>query len=97
MLTDGKTILMHSGDRGNFAIMREAIAAGADLNLQDSSGATALMWASYRGYVDGVKILLQTKRVDLNLRNRGGYTALMLAKFNNHSQIVELLKAAAKE
>jgi ankyrin repeat protein len=67
------------------------------VNILDSNGATALMWAAHRGYTDAVQALLDAG-VDVNVRNRGGYTALMLAEFNGYPKVVQLLKAAgAKE
>ncbi len=50
------------------------------------------MWSSLRGFLDAVKLLLDTNQVDLDIRNQGGYTALMLAQFNNHPQVTKLLR-----
>jgi ankyrin repeat protein len=43
----------------NVLAMKDAIAAGADLN-EFSDGMTPLLWAVFRGDVDAVKILLES-------------------------------------
>ncbi|MGL4369118.1 MAG: ankyrin repeat domain-containing protein, partial [Spirochaetota bacterium] len=35
-----------------------ALSGGADINVRDANGATALMWASLRGFKDTVTVLL---------------------------------------
>ncbi len=91
---DGKTGLMKGADWGNLALMQCLIIAGADVNAKDVSQATPLMWASHRGYIEAVQLLLNTQQVQLDERNKGGYTALMLAKFNNYPEVVDLLEQA---
>jgi ankyrin repeat protein len=62
----------------------------ATINDVDSSGRTALMWASQRGHVHCVKLLLDSY-ADPNLRNQFGYTALILACLRGHFKCAELL------
>ncbi|MGB8690219.1 MAG: ankyrin repeat domain-containing protein, partial [Microcoleus sp.] len=66
---------------------------GADVNVRDDSGATALMWAAHRGCAGAVKILIDAV-ADINHKNLGNYTALMLAEFNGYKEVVKLLKSA---
>jgi ankyrin repeat protein len=66
---------------------------GADFNLKDNSGSTALMWAAAQGYEETVKLLIQSG-ADINQKNQGGYTALMLAEFNGYKSVVQQLRNA---
>ena len=67
------------------------------MNLQNSAGVTALMWAVAEGYSQAVAMLLQAG-ADVNLKNQGGYTALMIAKLNNYRGIGTMLgQGGAKE
>ena len=66
------------------------------MNLQNSAGATALMWAVAEGYSQAVVMLLQAG-ADVDLKNQGGYTALMIAEFNNYRSIWTILKQAGAQ
>jgi ankyrin repeat protein len=85
---------MKACESNNSQLVRWLIDIGADVNKLDFSGASALMWASYHGCLDTIKVLLDTGKVELNQKNQGGMTALMLAKFNHHQAIVSWLKQA---
>jgi len=80
-------------DRRSLPLVQALIAAGADINLRDRSDATALMWASHRGYGEIVKVLLEIPNIELDWVNKGGYTALKLAEFNQYPEVVTLLKS----
>lgn len=62
-----------------------------DVNVQDSTGMTALMWASRGGRSEVVKMLLERLEIDVNLQDEDGWTALMIASANGHAEIVRLL------
>jgi len=62
-----------------------------EINFQDDSGNTQLMWATTAGHKVIVQWLLD-KGADINLRNNYGYTTLMLAEMMEQMEIVELLK-----
>jgi ankyrin repeat protein len=85
---------MKACEGNNSQLVRRLIDIGADVNKLDFSGASPLMWASYHGCLDTVKVLLDRGKVNLNQKNQGGMTALMLAKFNHHQAIVSLLQQA---
>jgi len=89
--------LMHASKEGNIAQVNALLAKGADVNVKDSHGLTALMLASQNGHSEVVKLLL-AKGADINAKANNGRTALMEASQNGHSEAVKLLKAAgAKE
>lgn len=63
---------------------------GKDLNAVDVNGRTPLLWASWRGDVEAVNLLLQAK-VDIDKQDRQGYTPLARASKAGHLQCVKLL------
>ncbi|MFN7657654.1 MAG: ankyrin repeat domain-containing protein, partial [Dolichospermum sp.] len=68
-------------------------AKGANVNLQKSSGETAVIWAVDEGYIQAVDLLIQFG-ADVNLKNQGGYTALMIAEFTNYRGLSKILREA---
>lgn len=60
----------------------------ADINSKDKYCETALMRASWRGYSEIVKYLVE-KRADINIKNNNGKTALDLA---DSKEIKEVLR-----
>ncbi|KAH3761421.1 ATP binding protein [Pelomyxa schiedti] len=62
-----------------------------DVNLMDS-GQTALHVACERGFVEGVKVLLQVNGIDTNCKNSKGETPLDVAKRCKFTDICNLLK-----
>ena len=69
---------------------------GIDVNLQDDCGNTALMRASFRGYLDVVNRLLDCKGINVNLQDKCGRTALMEASRQGHLDIVKKLNVFQK-
>ncbi len=76
--------------RGDTVEMRSLIEQGADVNVSDRNGDTALHIASRYGNQAAVKILLPMIH-DLNTGNELGYTALHYAAKNGHIEILQLL------
>jgi len=71
------------------------IKAGADLNLKDNGGLTALMKAAGQGSPECVDLLIKAG-ADLNLKDKAGMTALMKAAGQGSPECVDLLiKAGA--
>ena len=71
-------------------VVYRLLRAGADPNLQDNMGLTALMIAAISGEVDCLKLLLQAgARTDL--RERNGHTAVMLAEMYGQHLVVKIL------
>ncbi|MBZ5576149.1 MAG: ankyrin repeat domain-containing protein [Acidobacteriia bacterium] len=85
------TPLMVAAEIGSVDAMSLLIARGADVNAQNASGSTALMWS----VTDARKIrLLLDHDADVNRAARSGRTALILAAYTNpSSEVVRLLLA----
>ncbi len=80
----------------NEEMVKSLIEKGANVNVKNEFGSTALMLASKFGYKSIVEKLLQSN-ADVNFQDRYGNTALMDASLvRRHKEIVEiLLKAGA--
>jgi serine/threonine-protein phosphatase 6 regulatory ankyrin repeat subunit B len=91
----GVTALMATAFQpdGKPDIVRVLIAAGADVNANQTGGGTALMFAAMQGHGEIVQALLAAK-ADVNAITKKGNTALLLATQKNHPDIVLLLKNA---
>lgn len=73
-------------------IAKMLIEAGLDLNTQSkSSGWTMLMWASYRGDIDMVNLLLE-KGADPAIKGKDGNNALDLAKRKGKLKVVYVIE-----
>jgi hypothetical protein len=89
------TQLMRAVSANNEQRVRELVAAGAPLDLVDSSGWSALHLASALGHVRIAKLLLdgkyEGKGADINLQSIRGWTPLMHACRNGHEAVARLL------
>ncbi|HXJ95414.1 MAG TPA: ankyrin repeat domain-containing protein [Terriglobia bacterium] len=85
----GSTPLMYAALYGDTSEVRALLAGGADPNLANNDGATALMWAAYD--LDKARLLVE-HGAQVNVQSSGKRTALMVAagKYGN-SGVVELL------
>jgi len=76
------TALMYASGWGvvskNTARVKLLLDKGANTNLRNKKGETALMLAAYRGYTDIASLLLD-KGADIEAKNADGRTALMIA------------------
>jgi ankyrin repeat protein len=64
---------MLSVSHGRVEVVRLLLAAGADVNVQDADGSTALMCAAEHGHTPIVKLLLAQTDIDLHLRDNVQY------------------------
>ena len=71
-------------------IVRLLLDRGANVNIQNNYGQTALIVASRKGRIDIVESLLDSG-ADPNIRNNDGGTALMIAEREGHDDIAELI------
>ena len=90
ILKGGQTPLIISAIHGNLELVRSIVDAKVDLNIQDDSGATALMWATYRRHHRVIELLLAAG-CDRTCKNPGGLTALDLAQMNRDRSAIALL------
>lgn len=70
--------------------IKKSIVRGANANFKDYNGCTPLMYASYIGDLDLVKILIE-KGADVNIKNIDKKTALMIATQYDHLEIIKIL------
>ena len=77
-------------------LIRELVARGADVNIQDNNGNTALIWASLHGHTAALKILIGAG-ADVNIHNKDGLSALDVAYQYGHEETVNILIAAGVE
>ncbi|KAL2098673.1 hypothetical protein ACEWY4_005153 [Coilia grayii] len=85
--------LQDSGARSKFTQL--LLEKGADVNIRDERGRTALSLACELGYLDVVKLLVQFN-ADPEITDTWGNSALMYAAFAGHSQVLEFLVRAFK-
>ena len=87
-------LLLQSARTGNYPQAVNALKRGAQVNITDAEGTTALMFAAQRGAIQIVDLLI-TAGADVNMHRRQfGTTALMFAAAANRSAIVTRLLAA---
>lgn len=87
---DGRTALMKAVKAGNDWEIRSLLKSGANVNLQDNEGWTAMMYACrYQNNLEIVNMLLQYK-ADTQICNNYGTNALSLAAcYSNNPAIVK--------
>lgn len=74
----------------NIDDIRELISRGADVNMKDQQGWTALMWASGKGDKEVVEVLI-SNGADVNLKGKTDMTALMYAALYGQKEIIAML------
>ncbi|HEY4217955.1 MAG TPA: ankyrin repeat domain-containing protein [Gemmatimonadaceae bacterium] len=89
-------VIAEAAQRGDAAAAKSAMAKGADVNLAEGDGSTALHWAAQRGDVALVKSLLAAHANVKATTRIGSYTPLDLAAQSGNAEIINLLiKAGA--
>ena len=90
-----RTALMLAACLGQSEIVDSLLTHGAQPNLQDEDGYTALWLAVNAQEEDTVKVLLENSkvdgRIDIDLADRIGRTPFIVAAMKNNCDIVELL------
>lgn len=95
---EGHTLLHWAALVGSTDFAKEALEHGVDPNVQAQNKQTPLMWATLRGHLPVMKVLLDTKaKVDLHHRDSLGATALMIAIQHRSYRAFLLLMARGGE
>ncbi|PGH09567.1 hypothetical protein GX51_00673 [Blastomyces parvus] len=76
--------------RSDQQMLRFLLERGADVNIQDHKGCTALSLAARRDDLPAVRLLLE-QGADVNIQDREGYTALSLAAWKGDLPVIKLL------
>lgn len=92
--SNGVTLLMKAAKAGNDWDIKNLIASGADVQMRDKDGWTALMYAvRYQNSLEILNILIQNGAY-VRVRNKYNATPLLLAAdYTQNPQILELLLA----
>ena len=72
---------------GHTRIVEILLRKGAQVNLLDSGGNSALICASSEGHTETVKLLLD-HGAQVNFEHNKGFSVLMLASLNGHTETV---------
>ncbi|XP_022256931.1 KN motif and ankyrin repeat domain-containing protein 1 isoform X1 [Limulus polyphemus] len=91
---NGQTALMLAVSQKNVKMVEMLLEAGAEINLQDDDGSTALMCAAEHGHKELVKLLLSHPDCDLYLTDRDGSTALTICMEAGHRDLGLLIYAS---
>ena len=90
-------IALQAAIHGSMNELTQALENGADVNVTDANGRTALWWAASRGDEKMVIALLK-KGANIHLADRQGHTSLAVARKNGHKTVAaQLLKIEAQE
>lgn len=81
---------------GNTEAVKQAVAAGVDVNAADEEKRNALMLAAFNGHVEIVKLLLEHD-AKIGERDSMGRTALMFAATGDNAAACEALLAAGAD
>lgn len=85
--------LFDAAINGQANAVRTLIDKGANINVKDNDGWTALMQAAYYGYADVAQVLIE-KGADVTARDKSGETALNKAEARRKTEIANMLRAA---
>ena len=90
MKSGGANDIFQASKKGDLARVKELVESGADVNVKNRDGETALMIATFKKHLDIVKYLVE-KGADMNVQDINKETALMFAISKNHIDIVKYL------
>ncbi|MEH2108220.1 ankyrin repeat domain-containing protein [Nostoc sp.] len=87
---NGDTALMKATREGVYAVVKELIDAGADINAKNSDRNNALWFACFGNHYDLIKLLLAVN-INIDNQNDNGATVLMYAASAGKTEVVNLL------
>jgi ankyrin repeat protein len=87
------TALMLAGWRGHETCARLLIEHGADVNIQNENGDSAMFWAIQRGHA-GLVQLLADNGADFEQKNKNGQTPIEYATAKGQVVIARILQEA---
>jgi hypothetical protein len=87
----GSTLVQRASAGGHVGLLKELIAQGARVNLQDDEGSTALHAAAHMGNVAVVQLLLRAQAA-IDVCDGDGETPLEWARERGHADVVALLQ-----
>lgn len=91
---NNKTILMYASWVGNAQAVQHLIKMGADVNAEDSSGATALHLAAWKGHTS-IAVYLLENGASGSVLSKDGMSALDIALMQGNREIAEAIEKAA--
>ncbi len=77
-------------EKGNVSKVKDLISRGANVNVKDKDGWTALIIASFEGHIEIAKELI-ANGTDVNAKANNGVTALVFAYVKGHDEIFKEL------
>ena len=72
--------------------MEFLLSEGAEVNIQNKDGFTALMIAAEKGNINIARSLLE-RFADPNIKDAGGITALEISTYRQNDEMINLLTA----
>jgi len=89
--SDGRTVLINAAARGDLNVVKLLLERGADVNVADNGGYTALHHAIEARYDDVSELLLNHPKLDPNARGLNGVTTLMSYVWRERKDAVQKL------
>ena len=83
--------LVESCKEGGLEGVGDALQSGVDVNTNDESGKTGLMWAVTNKHNSVVELLIKTPNIDVNQKDGFGRSALHWAVVENNCEALKLL------